>query len=81
MRLLSLLVLSLIACLGVSFAILNAEPVKVEYYIGSRSVPLSFLLVGVLIIGMILGLLTTLPTLLKLKFENRRLRRGYGGKI
>ncbi len=74
MRYLSLIPLALIALLGVSFAILNAMPVHFDYYLGTAEVPLSLLMVGALILGAIIGMLTVLPTVVRQKFENRRLR-------
>lgn len=61
--------------LGVSFAILNAHPVSFNYYLASRELPLSILLVSAFIIGILLGILVMIPNLLKHKFEIRRLRR------
>jgi len=76
MRFVSLIALSLIALLGLSFAVLNAQAVSLNYYIGVGEVPLSLLLVGVFILGVFLGCLCFIPTFFKLKFEIRRLRRG-----
>lgn len=71
MRFLSLLLLTFAALLGISFAVLNAEPVMVNYYIGTQKLPLSILIIGVLILGVIIGWFMTLPTILKLKMQLR----------
>lgn len=75
MRIFSILILSLIALFGISFAILNAHPVSVHYYIGARDVPLSLLLFLSLLLGILIGLFSLYPRIFKLKLENRRLRR------
>lgn len=76
MRLLSLLILTLAALLGIGFSVLNATPVLVRYYVGTAELPLSALLLGVLAVGLFLGWLASLPSFFKLKLEVRRLRRG-----
>lgn len=74
MRYLALIPLALISILGISFAVLNARLVQFDYYLGTAEVPLSLLMVGALIVGLLIGMLASLPTFLKLKFEIRRLR-------
>lgn len=76
MRIFSILALSLAAVIGLTFALLNAHSVPIDYYIGSRTIPLPLLLIGVLVLGILLGMIAVLPTLIRLKFEIRRLRRG-----
>lgn len=78
MRLLSLLVLSLLAILTFGFAMFNAQNVSINYYLGTRDLPLSLLLVSTLLGGVILGFCLWLPTYLRLKFEIRRLRHKEG---
>lgn len=73
MRLVSILILVILAFVGFSFAILNAQSVAVDYYIGSSEIPLSLLLVGTLILGIFIGLIILLPSILRLKFTIRRL--------
>jgi lipopolysaccharide assembly protein A len=75
MRYLAILILALTALVGISFAVLNAKEVPFDYYIGTTTVPLSFLLVGSLVIGIGLGMLALLPSLFRLSFRLRRLRR------
>jgi putative membrane protein len=73
MRLLSLLALTFAVLLGVSFAILNADPVTVHYFLGVRQIPLSILIMSVWVLGIIIGLLASSFTILKLKMELRHL--------
>ena len=75
MRIITLISSLIIIVLGVTFAFLNAEPVVVNYYLGTTELPLSVLLVSVLGIGTFLGLMMSFLPMLKLKFSNRRLRK------
>jgi len=76
MRIFSMLLLSLTALIAISFAILNATPVRVDYYIGTQEIPLSLLLVGSFILGILFGVFLLFPTLVRRRLEIRRLRRG-----
>lgn len=78
MRYLGLIALSLTALLGISFAMLNAQQVHFDYYVGTQELPLSLLLIGTFVLGIIIGMLTFLSTIFKLKYEVRRLRRHHG---
>ena len=57
MRFLKLLLILLIMMFGAAFAVMNAEPVNLNYYFGSRELPLSVVLVGAVIVGVVLGAL------------------------
>lgn len=78
MRLLGILLLTLAVLIGVTFSVLNADPVLVHYYVGTKEIPLSILVIGVLVLGIIIGMFTSFPTVLRLKMEIRRLHRGQG---
>jgi uncharacterized integral membrane protein len=60
--------------LGLIFAGLNADLVSVNYYLGTKRLPLSLLTILSFIVGGLLGLLTAFITYIKLKYVNRRLR-------
>lgn len=60
---------------GLFFGLLNADPVQVNYYFGSRELPLSFVLVVMLVIGALAGALAGLGLVLRMKREVHRLRR------
>lgn len=75
MRIFSYIILLIIIILGVTFAVLNAELVKLNYYFGSIEISLSLLLVLSLGIGVIIGLLLALKSILKLKRKNYQLRK------
>lgn len=75
MRIISCILFILVLLLGVSFAILNSQPVAINYYLNNTSIALSLLLVLVLGVGIIIGWLTGLLLWLRAKAENRRLNR------
>lgn len=75
MRIFTLLILIFAVILGVSFAALNAGSVTVNYYIGTQTIPLSLLLLGVLVIGILIGYFASLPSRFRSKMEIRRLRK------
>ena len=73
MKLLNYCLLLLIILLGMSFAILNAEPVTINYYIASQKMPLSLILVIALGFGLILGMLLSLKVYFRGKTKQRAL--------
>lgn len=75
MRIISLVIALLILLFGVTFAILNADRVAIDFYFGTAHLPLSLLLAIALIIGVGLGLLTALVWLVKSKAKQRHLAR------
>lgn len=74
-RLVDLAVIIVIVMLGLSFAMLNHGVVQLNYYFGSISTPLSLLLVIMLLVGAVLGALSTVGLLLRQRAEIARLRR------
>lgn len=75
MRILALIVLLLVVALGLTFSVMNAEPVNLNYYFGSAAIPLALLLVGAVVLGAVLGVLASLGAIFRLKRDNARLRR------
>lgn len=74
-RLVDLITIIIIVILGLSFAMLNTAEVQLNYYFGVTSTPLSLLLVIMLLVGAILGALSTFGILLRQRAEIARLRR------
>ena len=74
-RLLGFLLLIVLVVLGLSFAVLNAEPVPLNYYFGYREIPLSMIVVLSLAAGAVIGALVSLGMILRLKQQAARLRR------
>lgn len=74
-RLIGFLAILIVILFGLSFALLNANRVDVDYYFGTVGTPLSLALVAALIVGAIIGVLTTLGMILGKQREVHRLRR------
>lgn len=74
-RLIGFLLMAVLIIFGLSFAVLNAEPVTLNYYLGVREVPLSMVAVLSLITGTAIGLLFSLGTILRLKRQTVSLRK------
>ena len=74
MRLITYLLLLVIALIGITFALINPDAVTVHYYIGQKTLPLSLLLAFDFALGCLLGLLVGGWLLLKIKIKNYSLR-------
>ena len=74
-RLLGFAAILLIILFGLSFSLLNATRVDVDYYFGAIGMPLSLALVAALIVGAVLGVLSALGVVLGKQRELRRLRK------
>lgn len=75
MRIFWYILLLLLVILGITFAYLNATPVVFNYYIGTRTIPLSLLLLFALGIGILLSLLGLMIPIIRLKSKNLKLQR------
>lgn len=75
MRIIGILFFIFIAVTSIAFAVLNADPVTLNYYIGSAETPLSLALVGALGSGALLGVMASTGVILRMKREISRLRR------
>ena len=67
MRIVTYLFLILLVVLALIFAGLNADLVSVNYYLGTKRLPLSLLILLSFVLGGLLGLLTAFITYVKLK--------------
>lgn len=65
---------TIIVVLVILFVTLNSHSVAINYYVNSIRIYFPFLLLIVLIIGAILGIFALIPSLLKMKFTNRKLK-------
>ena len=72
-RLVKLCIFLFVLSLGLIFHLRNDQMVLMDYYIGVLELPFSFVVVFVLSIGVILGIVVSIPTRIKLKTENARL--------
>ena len=74
MRIITYIILLLIVLLGLTFAGLNADPVTLNYYIGSSNISLSLLLVCTLGFGALVGILVALVPLIRARQKNSKLK-------
>lgn len=73
-RIVTYLILLLVLLLGISFAGINAKLVTFDYYFNSTEITLSLLLAYTLGIGILLGFLSALFSIIQLKNKNRKLK-------
>lgn len=74
-RLVSFVLVLILAIFGIAFAVINAKPVELNYFLATREVPLAMTLVLTLVFGALIGLLFSLGMVIRLKRETLRLRR------
>ena len=74
-RLVKLCIFLFVSFLGLIFHLRNDQPVLVDYYLDTLELPFSFVVVLVLSLGVILGVLVSIPVRMRLKRENARLLR------
>src|SRR3569832_1331783 len=64
-----------VALAGLVFAVLNAQPVLLNYYFGSRDIPLAFIVAVAIAFGALLGVSASLGMVVKAKRQTSGLRR------
>ena len=64
LRLLGFVLVFALVVLGLSFAVLNAQQVQLNYYLGTIEIPLSMALVSALAGGALLGILVSVGMLM-----------------
>lgn len=74
MKLVKMIFILLVIALGISFAVLNAKSVPLNYFFEAREISLALLLAITLAIGALIGLLLSLPSLFRLKRTNRQMK-------
>lgn len=74
-RYLSYIGLIIIVIIGISFAILNASPITVDYYLGQATMPLSVVIFVSFVLGIMVGLLLMFAKWLGACLTIRRLRK------
>ena len=65
----------LVIIFGIVFAVLNAENIQLNYYLGSIELPLSLVLVLAMILGAILGILASLSFIIGSRRSASKLKR------
>jgi lipopolysaccharide assembly protein A len=73
-RIITYMLLLVIAVMGISFSCLNAERVQVNYYINTTTIPLSLLLALTFIAGGFVALLFSLTVLVGSKRQQYHLK-------
>ena len=66
-RIAKLILVFVILLIGLAFHLKNNQLIELNYYVGVISLPMSWLVVLVLFIGSMLGVLASLPIIIKLK--------------
>ena len=74
-RLIGFIFLIILIVLGLSFAVLNADTVPLNYYFGFREIPLSMVVVLSLATGAVIGVLVSMGMILRLKQQAASLRK------
>lgn len=74
-RLLGFLFLVVLIVLSLSFAVLNSQPVALNYYFDDRDIPLSMVVVLSLAAGVVIGVLVSASLILRCKAQSSQLRR------
>lgn len=74
-RIVALLLALVVILIGLSFAMLNPNPVALNFYFGELTLPLSLWLVIAFAIGVVLGLAVMAGMVLRQRWALSRLRR------
>lgn len=74
-RIARLILVFVILLIGLAFHLKNNQLIELNYYVDVISLPMSWLVVLVLFIGSMLGVLASLPIIIKLKRDKIMLER------
>ena len=74
-RIAKLIIVFVILLSGLAFHLKNNQMIELNYYVGVLDMPLSWLVVIMLFIGAMLGVLASLPMIIKLKQQKLKLER------
>lgn len=74
MRIFSYIVAIVLILFGLTFALLNARPVELNYYLGTIKISLSLLLIFTVGLGILIGVIFSLGSWIRLKRKNFQLR-------
>lgn len=73
-------VLFLVVLVGTQFAVVNSEPVAVNYLFGKTVTPLSIVVVAAFSLGIAVAALVAWVSVVRLKWRNARLRRAVASR-
>ena len=74
-RIAKLILVFVILLIGLAFHLKNNQLIELNYYVDVINLPMSWLVVLVLFIGSMLGVLASLPIIIKLKRDKMMLER------
>lgn len=65
----------IVLIVGLLFFVKNNQPVEFHYITGSKELPVSLLMLGTFCLGVLLGVLSTLPMLIKARRQKAKLEK------
>lgn len=74
-RIFTLIIIVILMVLAAAFAVVNANPIELNYFIGQMNLPLALALMLAFIVGALSALLFSMPKQMRLKRENSRLHK------
>lgn len=74
-RVIGLIFILVVLVFGLTFGIMNAESVQIDYYFGMGEMPLSLILVIAFVVGALFGAVVNAGMILKLKRQIFKLRK------
>lgn len=74
-KIILLTVVIVVFIIGLAFYLRNDQQIAVDYFLGNLELSFSVWLLIILVLGVLLGWLTSLPVIIKLKRQNSRLSR------
>ena len=74
-RILYISVFIIVLLVGLLFYVKNNQTVELNYIIGTTELPVSLLLLACLSLGALLGILATIPMLLRIRHQKSRLEK------
>ena len=72
-RIITIITFITVFIFGAGFSAINTDPVAVNYYLGSISLPLSIIIVLAIVLGAGIAAFALFMGTLRLRYENRRL--------
>jgi len=74
-RIITIIIFIAVFATGAAFSAINNNPVEVQYYLGTLTLPVSVVVIVSLVVGIILGALAIFIGTLRLRYENKRLQK------
>ncbi len=75
LRLIRFAIYLIVGFVGLVFALLNAQSVPLNYYFGSREIPLAFIVALAVAFGALLGIAASMTVVIKAKRQTSGLRK------